>query len=195
MHKLYDLWTTHIEVHDNYITDNTVYQQLISESFIDNSIDGQNVCALTRAQNELKKNVTLSVIGYCQRNEIDYNNLSFTELQKGCLYKYDNSKVGDHLYEPHHDMVEGSFITAIYYIDSSYNEQEWCGGELTIYKNLTFAEYPNNSINILPKQNRLVILPGFNVHRVKPYFGNKPRTAFVFGWVVIDQPLDKPIIF
>lgn len=192
MYKTYDLWTSHIEVHDEFISDRALYNSLIEESFIDNTISGQNVHGLTDAQSQIYKLVDLTVINYCNRNSIDYNNLTFSELQKGCLYKYDESKVGNHLYEPHHDMVEGTFITALYYIDSSFEEGKWCGGELTIYKNLTFAEYPNNSINILPKQNRLVIFPGFNVHRVKPYFGDKPRTALVFGWTVNDQPTDKP---
>ena len=60
------------------------------------------------------------------------------------------------------------------------------------YKNLTFAEYPNNAVNILPKQNRLIIFPGFLTHRVKPYFGEKPRTSLVLGWKVKDQPRNNP---
>lgn len=193
MYETYDLWTTHIEIHDDFVSDNLLYQKLIEESLIEKTIDGQNVYGLTSAQQQIYDLVSYAVINYCNRNNLDFNNLTFTELQKGCLHKYDSSKVANHLYEPHHDMVEGSNITALYYIDSEYSENKWCGGELAIYKNLTFAEYPNSCINILPKQNRLVIFPGFNVHRVKPYFGEKPRTALVFGWSVNDQPQADPV--
>ena len=57
-----------------------------------------------------------------------------------------------------------------------------------------FAEYPNNAINILSKQNRFIIFPGFLTHRVKPYFGEKPRTSIVLGWAVKDAEETTPII-
>jgi len=194
-YKQYDLWTANIEIHDDFITDKILYDQLIKESSISKTIDGQNVLGLTTSQKQIYDLVTIVVVSYCMRNNIDYSNLTFTELQKGSLHKYDQTMVSNHLYEPHDDRVEGSFLTALYYIDSSYDEYSstWVGGELTIYKNLTFAEYPNNAINILPKQNRLVVFPGFNVHRVKPYFGDKPRTSLVFGWSVNDQPQTEPL--
>ena len=118
--------------------------------------------------------------------KIFFNNLELNDMQKGCLYKYDSTMVGNHLYEPHHDIGEKGFLTAIYYINSDYTEDNWVGGELTIYKQLTFADYPENSINILPKQNRLIVFPGYMIHRVKPYFGDNPRTSMVIGWAVKD---------
>ena len=53
------------------------------------------------------------------------------------------------------------FISAIYFIDNDYTPDKWVGGELCIYKNLTFAEYPSNVVNINPVPNRLIMFPVF----------------------------------
>jgi hypothetical protein len=177
-------------VYDDYIDDVNLIEGLKKESLIDKTIVGQD--SFSENQQKLYEIVNATFINYCAENDIDFNSLNFSNLQKGRLKKYDEKMVYNHLYEPHHDMVERSYITAIYYIDSSFNNVDWIGGELTIYKNLTFAEYPSNTINVLPKQNRLIIFPGFLVHRVKPYFGEKPRTTLVFGWNV-ETPTDKEL--
>lgn len=179
---------------DDFITDQEIIDQLKKESIIEKTISGQDTNNFTLAQNSLYTAVSAMVINYCLENDIDYNNLKLNDLQKGCLYKYDEDKVGNHLYEPHHDIAECGYLTAIYYIDSAYKEGVWCGGELTLYNQLTFADYPENSINILPKQNRLIIFPGYTIHRVKPYFGDVPRTSLVFGWSVIDGKTTGPLI-
>ena len=183
-----------IDVLDNFLLDKNLIDQLKKESDIDSTIQGQDNFNLTSSQQLFLLYAKKIVVNYCYQNNIDFNNLELSNFQKGNLQKYDQSKVSNHLYEPHHDMVESSFITVIYYIDSDYNEEVWTGGELTIYKNLTFAEYPNNAVNILPKQNRLIIFPGFLTHRVKPYFGQKPRISLVLGWKVNNQPLNNPNI-
>lgn len=193
-HQTFNLWTTPVQVFDQFVSDTNAYQQLKAESLISNTVQGQSTDNMSPAQSDLFRLVSAVVTNYCLENNINYNNLKINNLQKGCLYKYDESKVGNHLYEPHHDMVEGSYITAIYYIDSSYQADQWVGGELTLYKQLTFADYPDNTINILPKQNRLIVFPGFTVHRVKPYFGDIPRTSLVFGWSVIDGEQKSPLI-
>jgi len=189
----FNLWSTNIVVMDNFIEDNVLRETLNKESLINKTVQGQNIIGLSSAQYQVQSMVKSIVINYCADNNIDYSNLKFGNLQKGCLHKYDESMVSNHLYEPHNDMVEGSFITAIYYVDSAYEDGNWCGGELTLYKHLTFADYPQNIINILPKPNRLIIFPGFTTHRVKPYFGNKPRTSLVFGWNV-DKPTPSKVI-
>jgi Rps23 Pro-64 3,4-dihydroxylase Tpa1-like proline 4-hydroxylase len=178
------LWSSNIQIIDNFVEDNTLCDTLKRESLISKTVEGQNNSNLSDAQKEIYFMVNITFINYCIKCQIDYNTLKLSNLQKGCLYKYDESMVSNHLYEPHHDMVEQSYITAIYYVDSSYKEKEWCGGELTIYKHLTFVDYPENIINVLPKPNRLIIFPGFLTHRVKPYFGDKPRSSLVFGWRV-----------
>ena len=177
-------------VYDDYIDDVNLIERLKKESLIDKTIAGQD--SFSESQQKLYEIVNVTFINYCAENNIDFNSLNFSNLQKGRLKKYDEKMVYNHLYEPHHDMVERSYITAIYYIDSSFDNVNWVGGELTIYKNLTFAEYPSNIITVLPKQNRLIIFPGFLVHRVKPYFGEKPRTTLVFGWNV-ETPTDKEL--
>ena len=185
-HNKLNLWTTAVHVIDDFISDDDHLKQLSAESIVDTTIEGQDHKNLTPAQDLLYKQVSNVVLNYCIENSIDFNNLELNDMQKGCLYKYDSTMVGNHLYEPHHDIGEKGFLTAIYYINSDYREDNWVGGELTIYKQLTFADYPQNSINILPKQNRLIVFPGYMIHRVKPYFGDNPRTSMVIGWAVKD---------
>lgn len=186
-------FTDTINVFDDFLTDKELINQLKEESKIDTTIKGQDTFNFTPCQKEFHKIANATLINYCLSNNIDYNNLELSNFQKGRLKKYDKSSVTNHLYEPHHDQVEGAFISAIYYIESDYTLDKWVGGELSIYKNLTFAEYPNNTINIEPIPNRLIMFPGFLVHRVKPYFGDNPRTSLVLGWEVKDQPKTEPI--
>lgn len=193
IHQL-NLWSTPVTIIDNFVSDQTVLSQLQAESLIESTIEGQDTFNLSAAQKTLLNMVNAILADYCLKNEIDYQNLKLSNLQKGFLYRYDQSSVTQHLYEPHHDMVEQSIISALYYINSDYDGINWCGGELCLYRELTFADYPNNTLNILPKPNRLVVFPGFTVHRVKPYFGANPRTSLVFGWSVIDGPQCQPLI-
>lgn len=190
----YNLWATNVTVLDNYVQDENLIQQLKEESLIPKTVEGQNRNTLTEAQQELYSLVRMTVVNYCLENDVEYESLTFGNLQRGCLNKYDERMVTNHLYEPHHDIAEGSYITALYYVDSAYQENQWCGGELTLYKHTTFVDYPENTINILPKPNRLIIFPGFTLHRVKPYFGNTPRTSLVFGWKVDEPKVCKPLI-
>ena len=186
-------FTDTINVFDDFLTDKELINQLKEESKIDTTIKGQDTFNFTPCQKEFHKIANATLINYCLSNNIDYNNIELSNFQKGRLKKYDKSSVTNHLYEPHHDQVEGAFISAIYYIESDYTPEKWVGGELSIYKNLTFAEYPNNTINIEPIPNRLIMFPGFLVHRVKPYFGDNPRTSLVLGLEVKDQPKTEPI--
>ena len=187
------LWSVNVEVIDNFVEDELLYDSLKQESLITKTIQGQNTYELTESQKTITTMVNSALINYCLQSNIDYNTLEMSNLQKGCLYRYDQSMVSNHLYEPHHDIAENAFISAVYYIDSDWSEDKWVGGELTLYKHMTFADYPENIINILPKQNRLIIFPGFVTHRVKPYFGEKPRTSLVFGWKVEDPKPQKAI--
>ena len=192
-HKTYNFWTTHIQIFDNFIEDKNIYNKLKLESIIQKTVQGQNTFDLTDAQQTIVLLVNSVLVNYCLETNIDYNTLEMNNLQKGCLYKYDKKMVSNHLYEPHHDIAENAYVSAIYYIDSDWNEDIWVGGELTLYKHMTFIDYPENIVNILPKQNRLVIFPGFITHRVKPYFGDKPRTSLVFGWKIEDAKESKVI--
>lgn len=193
MQNNYLLWTSRVEVIDDFIDDESIIQQLKKESIISSVISGQDHENMTYAQQQVMTRTKMAVMNYCVESGIDYNILSLNDLQKGCLYPYDENMVANHLYEPHHDIAEGGYVTAIYYIDSAWTENKWVGGELCIYKHLTFADYPENTINISPKQNRLIIFPGFLVHRVKPYFGDIPRTSLVMGWRV-DEPSNKTVL-
>lgn len=188
-----NLWEVNLQIIDDFVEDTVLYNSLKQESIIEKTVEGQNSKQLTDAQQSILLMVKSAVINYCIESDIDYNSLVFTNLQKGCLYKYNETMVSNHLYEPHHDIAENAYVSAIYYIDSDWNESNWVGGELTLYKHMTFVDYPDNIVNILPKQNRLIIFPGFITHRVKPYFGNKPRTSLVFGWKIEDPKISKAI--
>ena len=183
----FNLWSTNITILDDYVQDSDLYTTLKQESVIGKTVEGQNKNSLSEAQQQIMAMVKTSVVNYCLQSDIEYSDLKFGNLQRGYLHKYDESMVSNHLYEPHHDIAEGAYVTAIYYIDSDWTQDKWVGGELTIYKHMSFVDYPENIINILPKPNRLIIFPGFMTHRVKPYFGDKPRTSLVFGWSV-DEP-------
>jgi hypothetical protein len=193
MFQKFDLWKTSIYVIDDFLDDKNVIDELKKEAFIETTIEGQDEYSLTNAQNFLFEKVRQVAITYCAENDIDFDSLALNDIQKGCLYKYDQNMIHNHLYEPHHDMVEQGFVTAIYYVDSAYTDDKWIGGELAIYKHLTFADYPNNTINILPKANRLIVFPGFLHHRVKPYFGDTPRTSLLFGWRVNESTNREPL--
>jgi hypothetical protein len=191
--KITKSFTHNISIYDNFIDDEEVINQLKTESFQSKIVSGENHYNLTDAQNVVYQMAKNAVMIYCLENGIEYPNLEFNNFQKGYLKKYDQSMVNAHLYEPHHDIAEGGYITALYYVDSDYSEDRWVGGELAIYEKLSFVDYPGNTINVLPKPNRLVIFPGFLVHRVKPYFGEKPRTSIVMGWGVEDSVRPKCI--
>ena len=188
-----NVWSVNIQVIDNFLEDASLYEALKQESIIQKTVQGQNTFGLTDAQQTIVSMVNSALINYCLETNIDYNTLEMTNLQKGCLHKYDEKMVSNHLYEPHHDIAENAYVSAIYYIDSDWNKDKWVGGELTLYKHMTFVDYPENIVNVLPKQNRLIIFPGFITHRVKPYFGDKPRTSLVFGWKVEDAKESKVI--
>lgn len=193
MSKITTSFIHSISIYDNFIDDVNIIDSLKKESIISKTISGENHYELTPAQDYIYNMAKTAVITYCAENDIDYNSLEFNNFQKGMLKKYDQEMVSNHLYEPHHDIAEGGYITALYYIDSDYSEDKWVGGELAIYEKLSFVDYPGNTVNVLPKQNRLVIFPGFFVHRVKPYFGDKPRTSIVMGWAAEDSVKGKVI--
>ena len=116
-------FTDTIQILDNFLLDKILIDQLKKESDIVNTIQGQDNFNLTSSQQLFLLSAKKIVVNYCYQNNIDFNNLEMSNFQKGNLHKYEQTKVSNHLYEPHNDMVEGSFVTAIYYIDSDYNEE------------------------------------------------------------------------
>lgn len=187
-------FSSSIYIYDNFIDDKSLVDQLKVESIQDKTVNGQDTFHLTEAQKTIYEMAKAVVYSYCFENGIDFTQINFNNFQKGMLRKYDESMVTNHLYEPHHDIAEGGYITALYYVDSDYSPEKWVGGELAIYEKLSFVDYPGNTVNILPIPNRLIVFPGFYIHRVKPYFGDKPRTSIVMGWGVNDSVKKTPII-
>jgi Rps23 Pro-64 3,4-dihydroxylase Tpa1-like proline 4-hydroxylase len=131
---------------------------------------------------------------YCEAKGVDADRLSLRNFQMSSLKAYCKELMNENLYEPHDDIAEKFFVAAIVYIDSEYTDDNWTGGELSLYKNTTYLDYPNNITNIKPLSNRVVFFPGYYVHRVKPYFGKDPRQTLVFGWEIDDQWSSRPLI-
>lgn len=196
MLKKLELWSTNIHVHDDFLSDKNVIDDLKANAEIkDYFVTTEHGNNLSPALQQLVDQTSMAVMNYCYEIGIDFEDLKFNNIQRNFMRCYNEKTVNTYLYEPHDDIAEGGFITCLYYINSDFKEDgPWVGGELCIYNHLTFAYYHKNVININPKPNRLVIFPGYKVHRVKPYFGNIPRSAVTMGWTVDKIPKDEPII-
>jgi Rps23 Pro-64 3,4-dihydroxylase Tpa1-like proline 4-hydroxylase len=191
----YTLWKTNLLIEENFFANNIHRQFVEYDSLQSTTVKGMDSEEFAKQFSSELNLIEAVMFNYAIDMGIDPSNVELSNIQFGKLTKYNKDHVGSHLYEPHHDMVEQSIISAIYYIDSDYSDDgAWVGGELCLYNELTFASYPTNSVNILPKSNRLVMFPGFLTHRVKPYFGERPRRTIVFGWKVKNQPCHAPTV-
>lgn len=190
-----ELWSTNIHVHDDFLTDQSVIDEIRANAEIPNYfVTTEEKNALNPSLQALIDQAKFAVMNYCIDVGIDINDLKMNNIQRNYMRTYNEDTVNTYLYEPHDDIAEGGFITCLYYIDSDFKEDgPWVGGELCIHNHLTFAYYHKNVVNINPKPNRLVIFPGYKVHRVKPYFGKKPRAAVTIGWTVDKIPKQEPI--
>lgn len=191
-----NLWSTNVHVYDDFLSDQSVIDELRANAEIkDYFVTTEQIDTLNPALQTLVDKVKMAVVNYCAESDIDFNDLVFNNVQRNYMRNYNEGTVNTYLYEPHDDIAEGGFISCLYYINSDYKDNgPWVGGELCIHNHLTFAYYHKNVININPKPNRLVIFPGYKTHRVKPYFGNTPRSAVTMGWSVDRIPKTEPII-
>jgi len=144
--------------------------------------------------NQVLPTLNALLYNYCDYKNVDASRLKLRNFQMGNLKAYCKELMNENLYEPHDDIGEKYFVAAIVYINSEYTDDNWIGGELTLYKNTTYLDYPNNITNVRPLKNRVVFFPGYFVHRVKPYFGTEPRQTIVFGWEIDDQWESKPVL-
>jgi hypothetical protein len=195
------LWPAPVTVVDDLVDDVDLLRELRAEPTETLQVAGLNATIrnvdmnrMTDGEQKILGIVSSVITAHCVENDIDCENIELSNFIKSYVYEYNEQSVNNNSYEPHHDMVEGNFITACFYLDSAWDQGTWCGGELALYRETTFATYPSNTINIIPKPNRLAIFPGFMLHRVKPYFGKKPRTTLVFAWSLPDAFDHKPII-
>ena len=201
MIQTHKLWSVPVTVVDDFVADPVLLDQLKSDPAVTQQVDALNatiksmdINSLSPVEQQIAGLVSNMVYAHCVENNIDFDNLQFSNFVKSYVYEYNQQSVHNNSYEPHHDMVEGNYITACFYLDSSWDSGNWCGGELALYREMTFATYPSNVVNIVPKPNRLAIFPGYVPHRVKPYFGKKPRTTLVFAWSVIDAFKGEPTV-
>lgn len=114
---------------------------------------------------------------YCLESGMDVEQFVLGNFQVHSVPKYNKKMSHEHIMEPHHDLGEGAYTAVVFYIDfdETETEEHFVGGELTLYKELSSMEYPDGIIHIQPKENKLAMFPARIVHRVKPYFGDKPR--------------------
>lgn len=114
---------------------------------------------------------------YCVESGLDIELFELGNIQCHSVPKYNKKMSHEHIMEPHHDLGEGAYVAMVYYVDFDEDETEehFVGGELTLYNELSSMEYPEGIIHIQPKENKVSFFPARVVHRVKPYFGNKPR--------------------
>jgi len=144
--------------------------------------------------NQVLPTLNALLYNYCDYKKVDASRLKLRNFQMGNLKAYSKELMNENLYEPHDDIGEKYYVAAIVYINSEYTDENWIGGELTLYKNTTYLDYPNNITNVRPLKNRVVFFPGYYVHRVKPYFGKQPRQTIVFGWEIDDKWESKPVL-
>ena len=115
---------------------------------------------------------------YADRAGLSWNMFEWTNLQASWIETYNEKYHNEHILEPHHDLAEAGHVAIVYYIQAELSTPErFVGGDLAIYKALTYAEYPEGIVHVRPIPNRLIMFPALLYHRVKPYFGDTPRVA------------------
>lgn len=132
-----------------------------------------------------------AVYDYCNSIAVDADRLELTNFQIANFRRYGADSWNNPFWEPHEDIAENYFLACILYIRSDYSEQNWAGGELSIYKNFTALNWPDNAVHIRPFTNRLVLFPGYLVHKIRPYFGSNDRQSMVFGYKIAEQWQDQ----
>lgn len=117
-------------------------------------------------------------VEYAERAGLEWEMFDWTNLQALWIDKYNEQYHNEHVMEPHNDLAEGGHVAIVYYLQSEVSTPEkFVGGELAIYKALTYAEYPEGIVHIAPIPNRLIMFPALLYHRIKPYFGDTPRVC------------------
>jgi len=118
-----------------------------------------------------------AVTNYCEACGIDYA-MDIVNLQATWVENYNETSHHEFVHEPHHDLSEGGYLVAVYYVCTDVNSlTRFVGGDLAIYKALTYSEYPEGMVHVRAIPNRLVVFPAMLYHRIKPYFGRSPRIA------------------
>jgi hypothetical protein len=139
----------------------------------------------------VKFRIDACVYAYCEDIGIDADRLQMDNFQVANFRAYNQTNWQNPFWEPHEDIAENYFLACILYIRSEYTEQNWAGGELSIYKNFTALDWPHNAVHIRPFSNRLVMFPGYLVHKIRPYFGTTDRQSMVFGYSIQEQWQDQ----
>ena len=84
--------------------------------------------------NQVLPTLNALLYNYCAYKNVDASRLKLRNFQMGNLKAYCKELMNENLYEPHDDIGEKYFVAAIVYINSEYTDDNWIGGELTLYK-------------------------------------------------------------
>lgn len=181
---IHTLWPTQLLIEDNFLPHDCFLE-------VQEFIYGQYAIKKTYPMIELnhkdfapelgvwKQLVNNAFHQYATYAELDFSMFEWTNLQASWIESYNEKYHNEHIMEPHHDLAEAGHVAIVYYIDGEVSTpgERFVGGDLTIYKALTYAEYPEGIVHVQPIPNRLIMFPARLYHRVKPYFGNIPRVA------------------
>lgn len=98
------------------------------------------------------------------------------------MHKYDEQTHQSYFYETHDDVDDGNYISGTLYVTPDQNE--WVGGELALYGNFSYQEFPSNTVHVRPLCGRACLFPARIPHRIKPWMCDIPRKAIVFSWKI-----------
>jgi Rps23 Pro-64 3,4-dihydroxylase Tpa1-like proline 4-hydroxylase len=179
---IHTLWPTQVLVEENFLP--TQEHEKI-RNFMYSEFKRQGTFPLVNfdhvnVPDELKFFVTYMTMAfhtYCVEANLPLEEFDLTNIQAHSIPKYNKQLSHEHIMEPHHDIGEGAYLAVVYYVDFDENETDhhFVGGELAIYRELSSMDYPDGIVHVKPKENKIAMFPARLVHRLKPYFGDKPR--------------------
>jgi len=181
---IHTLWQTNLLVLDNFLPHECYLdvhrfvhdQYRLKQTFPMLSFDHTNVPPELAVWKQFTDNAFLQ---YAASAGLNWEMFDWTNIQASWIEKYNEKYHNEHILEPHHDLAEAGHVAIVYYIDGNVSipGEKFVGGDLAIYKALTYAEYPEGIVHVSPVPNRLIMFPALLYHRVKPYFGDIPRVA------------------
>lgn len=177
---IHTLWPTNILIEDNFLpsTEHLAIKKYLFDQYATRNQYPLLEFSHTNPPQELKLFTSMLLAHITTYILADGNDPAMFELnnfQTHSIGRYNEQLANEHIMEPHHDLAESGYYAMLYYVNVEERKDEYVGGTLAIYKNVTSVEYPDGILHITPRENRLVIFPASLVHRVKPYFSDNPR--------------------
>ena len=86
-----------------------------------------------------------------------------------------------HMYHNHSSLTNTTFLSGCFYIDGGDAGKEFGGEFRPLLNPYMVQEGDENSIDITPTNNKIIIFPSYMFHEVSPYFGEKKRIVLAFN--------------